>query len=266
MVIPTYQRLEQCRRAISSALEQERPPLEVIVCDDGSTDGTEEELRAWASREPSLQYLRLAENSGAPARVRNLGLRAARGEWVGFLDDDDQWIPSKLRVQGEAIGSGRYDLVASDAVRGSGGPYFGLDRAVEPDRAEFLRHNPIITSTAVVRRSTLLDAGGFADSAALMSITAAEDYAAWLNLADRGARFVILPEQLVIYEDTEHNRLSRGVARQETEVAAVRWGLWLRHPADRSVLRSSLHATVMGARHSMRAALERARSRRGGDT
>src|SRR4051812_17292018 len=71
VVIPTYQRLEQCKRAIASALEQEHPPLEVIVCDDGSTDGTEKELRRWAGREPNLFYVRLPENSGSPALVRN---------------------------------------------------------------------------------------------------------------------------------------------------------------------------------------------------
>ena len=129
-------------------------------------------------------------------------------------------------------------MVASDARRASGGPYFGLKEEVEPDRAEFLRHNPIITSTAVARRSSLIAAGGFTDSAVGMSITGVEDYAAWLNLAYRGARFLVLPDQLVVYEDTREDRVSRAVARQEAEVAAVRWRLWLRRPADPAVLRA----------------------------
>src|SRR5207344_2583470 len=52
VVIPTYQRVESCRRAISSALEQELPALEVLVCDDGSTDGTQDALESWARDEP----------------------------------------------------------------------------------------------------------------------------------------------------------------------------------------------------------------------
>jgi glycosyltransferase involved in cell wall biosynthesis len=244
VVIPTYQRLDACRRAISSALKQEPPPLEVLVCDDGSGDGTQEALESWAGDEPRLHYLRLPRNFGAPAAARNLGVLTARGDWVAFLDDDDEWLPSKLRVQGEAISTGRYDVIASDATRRSGEPYLGLTRAAEPDRAELLRHNPIVTSTAVARRTALLAAGGFTDSAVGMSITGVEDYAAWLNLAYRGARFVVLPDQLVLYEDFGDERVSSDAARQEAEVAAVRWRLWMRRPHDMAVLGSALRGTV----------------------
>jgi teichuronic acid biosynthesis glycosyltransferase TuaG len=254
VVIPTYQRLEGCKRAISSALEQELPPLEVLVCDDGSADRTQIELEAWAADELRLRYLRLPRNFGAPAAARNLGTQSARGEWVAFLDDDDRWVPCKLRRQSEAISTGHYDVVASDAMRSSGGPYFGLKQAAEPDRAELLRHNPIITSTAVARRSSLIAAGGFTDAAVGMSITGVEDYAAWLSLAYRGARFLVLPDQLVVYEDTHGDRVSRAVARQEAEVAAVRWRLWLRRPADPAVLRAALQATAAAARHKLRGA------------
>jgi teichuronic acid biosynthesis glycosyltransferase TuaG len=252
VVIPTYQRLEACKRAIRSALEQELAPLEVLVCDDGSTDRTREELEAWAREDPRLRYLALPRNHGAPAAARNLGTRAARGDWVAFLDDDDMWSDSKLRVQAEQLSTGRYDVVASDATRVSGGAYFGLSAAIEPDRTELLRHNPIITSTAVARRSLLLDAGGFTDSAVGMSITGVEDYAAWLDLAYRGARFLVLPDELVTYEDTEENRVSRAIARQEAEAAAVRWRLWLRRPVDLTVLGASLRATADAARWSAR--------------
>jgi teichuronic acid biosynthesis glycosyltransferase TuaG len=252
VVIPTHERREECKRAISSALDQELPPLEVLVCDDGSADRTQEELEAWAADEPRLRYLRLPRNFGAPAAARNLGTQSARGEWVAFLDDDDQWVPGKLRIQAQAISTGGYDVVASDAIRASGGPYLGLKSEVVPDRAEFLRHNPIITSTAVARRSILIAAGGFTDSAIGMSITGVEDYAAWLNLAYRGASFLVLPDELVAYEDTQETRVSSAAARQEAEVAAVRWRLWLRRPADPAVLRSALHATVMAARYRLR--------------
>ena len=244
VVIPTYQRVESCRRAVSSALEQDLPALEVLVCDDGSTDGTQDALERWAREEPRLHYLRLPRNFGAPAAARNLGTQSARGEWLAFLDDDDRWLPSKLRIQSQAISSGHYDVVASDATRSSGGPYFGLERAKEPDRAELLRHNPIITSTAVARREALISAGGFPDSAVGMSITGVEDYAAWLNLANRGARFVVLPDQLVVYEDGGQDRVSSAVSRQEAEVAAVRWRLWMRRPYDLAVLRSALRGTL----------------------
>lgn len=244
VVIPTYQRLESCRRAVSSVLEQELPALELLVCDDGSTDGTQGELEGWAREEDRLHYLRLPGNTGTPAAARNLGVERASGEWVAFLDDDDVWLPSKLRVQGEAISTGRHDVVASDATRSGGQPYFGLESAAEPDRAELLRHNPIITSTAVVRRSALIAAGGFIHRAVGMSITGVDDYAAWLNLSQRGARIVVLPDQLVLYEDTGEQRVSSAPGRQEAEVAAVRWRLWMRRPYDLAVAGSALRGTI----------------------
>jgi teichuronic acid biosynthesis glycosyltransferase TuaG len=258
VVIPTYERLEDCKRAVRSALEQELQPLEVIVCDDGSGPPTQRELEGWAADEPRLRYLRLPRNFGAPAAARNLGTEHAQGDWVAFLDDDDQWVRGKLRLQAEAIARGRYDVIASDASRASGAAYFGLQEEAEPDRAEFLRHNPIITSTAIVRREPLLAAGGFTDSALGISITGVEDYAAWLNMANRGARFLVLPDRLVVYEDTREQRVSRAVARQEAEVAAVRWRHWLGRPADAALLRSSLHATAQAVRHAYQSRRNRA--------
>jgi teichuronic acid biosynthesis glycosyltransferase TuaG len=248
VVLPTYQRPDECKRAVASALYQDPVPLEVLVCDDGSADRTQPEFEAWARDEPRLRYLRLPRNFGGPAAARNLGIDGARGEWIAFLDDDDLWLPGKLRVQSEIIDGGAYDVIASDARRTSGGPYFGLDAPSEPDRAEFLRHNPIVTSTAVVRRSTLLAVGGFIRSAMGLAITGVEDYAIWLTLAYRGARFLVLPDRLVTYDDEETARVSRAVARQEAEVAAIRWRLWLRRPHDVAVLAAAMRGTADAVR------------------
>jgi glycosyltransferase involved in cell wall biosynthesis len=257
VVIPTYQRREACARAVASALEQEMSPLEVIVCDDGSSDRTEEDLRAWAEAEPRLRYLRLPANTGLLSRVRNLGIESARGDWVAFLDDDDLWQPAKLRIQGERIATGHYDVVASDATRSSGGSYFGLETPHEPDRAEFLRHNPIIVSSAVVRASMLRSAGGFAGSAMGIEITGVEDYALWLTLADRGARFLVLPEDLVTYSDAGPDRMSGAEMRQEARVAAVRWRHWLRRPTDAEVLGSAARGSADAAAWVLRTARRR---------
>jgi glycosyltransferase involved in cell wall biosynthesis len=243
VVIPTYQRVEECKRAVASALDQDPSPLEVLVCDDGSTDGTRDELESWAREEPRLRYRR-SEHSGSPAVVRNVGIENANGEWIAFLDSDDVWLPGKLRAQADAIATGQYDVVASDAERSSGGPYLGLEEALHPDRSEFLRHNPIITSTAVARRSGLLSVGGFIRSALGMTIRGVEDYAIWLALANQNARFLVLSERLAIYSDQGADKVSSAVARQEAQVAAVRWRLWLRRPHDAAVLGSAFRGTA----------------------
>ena len=94
VVIPTYNRKGLLPRALTSVARQTRPPDEVIVVDDGSTDDTEGLVR----REfPDVRYLQ-QENRGVAA-ARNRGIREAKGEWLAFLDSDDEWLPQKLTRQ-----------------------------------------------------------------------------------------------------------------------------------------------------------------------
>lgn len=96
VVIPTHNRADVVLRAVQSALDQTLADIEVIVVDDGSSDGTREKFET--TTHPRVRYLRHEQARGAPA-ARNTGTRAARGEWVAFLDDDDIWFPHKLERQ-----------------------------------------------------------------------------------------------------------------------------------------------------------------------
>jgi glycosyltransferase involved in cell wall biosynthesis len=98
-LIPTYNRRTQVLRAIDSVLAQTIPVDEIIVVDDGSTDGSAEAIRLrYGSRVVLLQQ----ENAGVSS-ARNHGIREARGEWIGFLDSDDVWCPTKIERQREAL-------------------------------------------------------------------------------------------------------------------------------------------------------------------
>ena len=97
-IIPVYNGEKYIRNAIQSVIGQTYPNLEIIVIDDGSTDGTGSLV---TKSFPSVRYFR-QENQGAAA-ARNLGIRKSTGEYVAFLDSDDVWLPEKISRQVEQI-------------------------------------------------------------------------------------------------------------------------------------------------------------------
>jgi glycosyltransferase involved in cell wall biosynthesis len=101
VLIPTYNRREHVARAIESVLAQTVPVFELIVIDDGSSDGTAELIRSHFG--PRVILLR-QDNTGVSA-ARNRGIREAKGEWIAFLDSDDVWLPTKNERQIEALTS-----------------------------------------------------------------------------------------------------------------------------------------------------------------
>lgn len=98
VVIPTYRRAALVAVAVRSVLAQSYANLEVLVISDGPDAETREATARLAADDARLRYLELPENVG-PAQARNVGVQAAQGEWIAFLDDDDEWLPAKLEHQ-----------------------------------------------------------------------------------------------------------------------------------------------------------------------
>jgi hypothetical protein len=160
---------------------------------------------------------------------------------VAFLDDDDEWLPEKLDRQCAAIAGGSADVIASNAIRSSGGLYFAdHPRSFRPSRGDIVHANPLITSSVVVRR----ELAGFPTPRWLRGV---EDYAAWLALADRGARFLVLGDPLVRYEDSGADRLSAARARGELAIARMAWRRALRGPPDTEAARAAARKTAGAA-------------------
>jgi glycosyltransferase involved in cell wall biosynthesis len=100
VIIPTFNRAAIVGRAIRSVLAQTCQDWELIVVDDGSTDGTEQGVRSFSDHR--IKYIRHERNRGGAA-ARNTGIRCARGEYVAFLDSDDEWLPEKLEKELEVF-------------------------------------------------------------------------------------------------------------------------------------------------------------------
>ena len=160
VVVPCYNAEAFVGRAVASALAQTAPPLEVICVDDGSTDGTSGVLGALERARPDVVRVVRQPNGGAPA-ARNRGLAEARGDYVEFLDADDEIGPDKLARQIALAESERGDFVAASyRCRYPDGR--SATRSVEPGNpwVRLLQKGLGITSSNLWRRSAVEAVGG----------------------------------------------------------------------------------------------------------
>lgn len=185
VVIPAFNSAGTIVRAVESVLRQDEPNLEIIVVDDGSTDRTAELL---AARYPEQVIVFRQENRGAAA-ARNRGIAAARGEFVAFLDADDEWEPGKLRLQTERLEANLgaalcfADMSHWEHGRKVNRSYLrerGLGACEGRIFDRLLQECFIFTPTVVVRR-TVFDTVGHFDE----SLRICEDYDLWLRIAER---------------------------------------------------------------------------------
>ena len=184
VVLPVYNREHSIARAIRSVLDQTYRDLELIVVDDGSTDGTRDVVRQFAPRLTLIEQ----EHAGAYA-ARNRGIARARGELIAFIDSDDAWLPEKLALQVPLMRREEVGLVFGDTVHVTeprdGAPRTGTTSfAVSPPRREraaahFAWGDFVPTCTVLVRRRCLDEIGGFPDAAL------GADYLAWFRIALR---------------------------------------------------------------------------------
>jgi glycosyltransferase involved in cell wall biosynthesis len=96
IIVPTYNRADLIGETIQSVLDQSYKNWELIIVDDGSDDQTEEVIKKFSN--PTISYYKI-EHSGNLGKVRNIGMKVAKGEYVAFLDSDDLWLPQKLDCQ-----------------------------------------------------------------------------------------------------------------------------------------------------------------------
>jgi hypothetical protein len=193
VVLPTYQRRGLVERAIASVLAQTRSDFELIVIDDGSTDGTDAAVAGFGA---AVRY-EWQPNRGVSA-ARNAGIELARGPLVAFIDSDDRWLPDHLAVVTEMI-ERHPEAVLASTCRGciTAGTQAGDDAELHDALPNLLLRNDVgYISCVAARRDALVAAGGFDERMAV-----AEDSELWLRLAMRGP-FAFLRRRTVISQAT----------------------------------------------------------------
>lgn len=234
VIIPTWNRAATIEAAIKGALNQTHPPLEILVCDDGSTDQTKDLV---AAIEDERVLWIAGEHAGRPAIPRNRGIRESRGEWLAFLDSDDEWLPEKLERQTALAELTACLAVCANAYRVDPEGCRRLYQSWQGERitfSDFLQGNKVICTSAIIHRSLVAAIGGFPES---LELTALEDYALWLRVATQ-TDFAYVDEPLVLYRDDPDASLRKQDVDGRTERSIVLEDL-VRWANDRTSARRS---------------------------
>jgi teichuronic acid biosynthesis glycosyltransferase TuaG len=218
VIMPAYNAERYIAASIQSALDQTYSNWELVVVDDGSTDGTRQVVQQFTAVDNRIKYF--FQENGRLGKARNTGIKNSSGPLIAFLDSDDLWMAEKLRMQLAKLESSDVDVVFSN------GFVFNEDDVtsetetfpIVTGRFEgnemldlLLAHNRIPVLSVLIRRKALEDAGAFEES---LPYHGCEDYDLWVKLAKRGATFYGMEEKLVRYRrhpSSMTHKLSHGL-------------------------------------------------------
>jgi glycosyltransferase involved in cell wall biosynthesis len=200
-IVTTYDRPRLAQRAIRSAFAQTYAPLEILIIEDGTDSGVE----SWLQREKqgAVRYVRHHQNQGLAA-ARNTGLAYASGDYIAYLDDDDEWKPNRLAEQVKLLSQ------LSSTQRERTGVIYCTDEIRYPDatvvadaseynsgelRSSILKQHRLTTpsSSYLFEVEALRDVGGFDEQ-----LTSSIDHDIWMALADAGYHAYFVDEPLVV--------------------------------------------------------------------
>jgi len=160
VIMPLYNAARYVGDALDSALAQTHRPYEIIVVDDGSTDGGADVVQPYVDEHGNAVRLIRKENEGV-SKARNVGFEQTTGEFVAFLDADDLWLPTKLEKQialfakhPEAMGTHTRCFNFEQAIDDHGREE--TEKSIDdPSLSAMILHHWVVTSSAVVRRAAL---------------------------------------------------------------------------------------------------------------
>jgi glycosyltransferase involved in cell wall biosynthesis len=250
VVIPLYNRADYIRRTLDSVLAQTYRNYEVIVVDDGSTDGGADIVRDRADRRVRVVW----QPNGGECAARNRGIAESCAEWIAFLDSDDEWLPDFLARTMAAVAS-NHDIVAvfTNIFHGDGQVFINkpYESGVLDDYFGFFVDNwghAISSSSVVVRKEAIVNAGGFP-----AGVRYGGDVDSWTRIAWLGG-VAYVPEVLAIWHTEAIGRVLKDAPEKSTSAALVTIASYERWKADGRIpeglrLSSERMAQFMYLRH-----------------
>ncbi|MGA7177993.1 MAG: glycosyltransferase [Thiobacillaceae bacterium] len=229
VIMPCYNAVTCVKEAVSCVMQQTYPEVELIVVDDGSTDGSIDILQQLAAQHaPRLTLLFQGRMGLYPAR--NLGLEHAQGGYVAFLDADDYWTSDALEKLATGLNEHQADIAYcgwQDTADGASGtdPHIPPDYSQMDTVAEFLRSCPWPIHAALVRREAIDAVKGFSERC-----ISAMDYDLWLRLYAHTHKIVRVPEVMAFHRGHGKEQSSETKWKQVLDALKVRRDFVKHHP------------------------------------
>lgn len=213
-VIPAYNAEKHIGRAVDSVLNQSRPADEIIIVDDGSTDRTAEVIKSYGDK---VRYI-YQENGGASV-ARNTGIKAAKGNWIAFLDCDDEWLAEYLQRQAGLVdrnpeiawmAANFYNCLCSKGHkkqihdRGAGGKLLNRSEVYEDYFQAYIKGASGWTGTLIIRKDVLNEAGLFTPKQLM-----ANDVDMWWRIAYIEPRMGYNKKPLAVYHSEIDNSITK---------------------------------------------------------
>ena len=221
VVIPLYNKEAEIERALRSVVEQSLTVGEIIVVNDGSTDSSKEIVERFILAHPEAGIHLINQKNSGVSTARNRGIKEANGDYIALLDADDWWLPNYIAEvcrmmeyypDADAF-STAFDIVVGDSHTHAAVPT--TEGYISPAKEALLSRYPIIPSTATLRRSVILECGGFPDGMRI-----GEDQWLWARMMQQGAKFAFSPMALVRYSLAASNR-SATIYRSEESAHSI---------------------------------------------
>ena len=226
VIIPTYNRENLIKRSINSLLSQTNQDFEIIIADDASTDNTAEVIKSFQS--DKIRYFRLEENSGQCVS-RNRAIQMARGEYIGFLDSDDEWLPEKIEKQlsvfetsdDPKLGAVYCGFIEKDEIKNQTNIINRDNLRGDIYKSLLQGFCPSTPTMFLVKKKALEKVKGFDEN-----LPTFVDYDLWLRIAKEGFTFDFVNEPLIVKYEHAGAQIAKDPAKriEGLQLFLDKWG------------------------------------------
>ena len=188
IITSTYNRSKKLERAIKSVLAQSYGDFEYLIIDDCSTDQTEKLVRKYTKKDKRIRYFKTEKNSGHDALPKNIGFKNATGEYIAFLDDDDEWFPDTAKILYKYMKHTKADMVYGDYIIYDSSGKKSVGWSLNFSLQTLTQFNYITTGCGFIKRDAILAVGGMNEN-----VPRFKDWNLWLRLAKAGYNIIHIP-------------------------------------------------------------------------